>query len=651
MGLMIALLAVVALSSVFSSFNILKQTNNIEKAAYPLAINTTNLQLCVERSMATINTAASASREDLLKPLKEIEIALEESLENIEALVTHSPTLVSKLVGIRSLYDSARQTGIEWVHVTLEEEWELEPALAAEFQKLREELGFSIAELKNVGVDGFSDSILAISNLTHKVWILTLVVSIIGFSFFIVLTYKLYKSITYPLDNLIMVIQGIRGADRRFSKRVQISSNDEIGQLGLAFNEMLDDLELSQKKVEEYTVKLESKVRERTSELNNEKRSLRQSERHLKAIWESTPSGIMVIDAETHLVVDINPFALELLESSREEVIGKICHNFICPAEIGSCPFTDLNQTIDNSERKLINSKGKKIAILKTVTSYSKEGKQYLLESFIDITDRKLSEEKIRIAKDEAEIANKAKSEFLANMSHELRTPLNHIIGFTELVLHESVGELNDTQAEYLTDVHESSTHLLSLINDILDISKVESGKLELKQSNVDLKGILDNSLMLVKEKALINGIKLSNKTNGIPDIIAADERKLKQILYNLLTNAVKFTPDGGEVSLNAKKCTLNRSNAENIQSQGIRISVSDTGIGLNSEEIKRIFDPFEQVDNSNSRKFQGTGLGLSITKSLVELHGGNIWAESTGHGRGSTFSFFIPVKSTDTVP
>jgi len=163
-----------------------------------------------------------------------------------------------------------------------------------------------------------------------------------------------------------------------------------------------------------------------------------------------------------------------------------------------------------------------------------------------------LEEEKKKLieAKKEAEKANKTKSEFLANMSHELRTPLNHILGFTELLLDKNLGELNASQEEYLGDVHQSSKHLLSLINDILDLAKVEAGKLELRPSGFNLRILLENSLLMIKEKALKHGINLSHHINGIPDTITADERKLKQIIYNLLSNAVKFTPDGGEIRL-----------------------------------------------------------------------------------------------------
>lgn len=255
-------------------------------------------------------------------------------------------------------------------------------------------------------------------------------------------------------------------------------------------------------------------------------------------------------------------------------------------------------------------------------------------------------------ARKEAEVANVSKSEFLANMSHELRTPLNAIIGFTEVILDRHFGELNQTQEDYLKDVLQSSRHLLALINDILDLSKVEAGKLELDIWEFDLADMLAASFVIIKEKAMKNGITLALELDDdLPTTIMADERKLKQIVYNLLSNALKFTPPGGHITVTAgyfNESQEGRGKAPRQVRQEagryIRISVADTGIGMVAEDLERIFTPFEQADGSLSRKYQGTGLGLSLSRRLVELHQGWIWAESKGPDQGSTFSFVLPV-------
>jgi signal transduction histidine kinase len=233
------------------------------------------------------------------------------------------------------------------------------------------------------------------------------------------------------------------------------------------------------------------------------------------------------------------------------------------------------------------------------------------------------------------EAASRHKSEFLANMSHELRTPLNAILGFSE-VLHERMfGELNDKQAEYLQDILVSGRHLLSLINDILDLSKVEAGRMELELSRFDLPAALDDAVTLVRERATRHGITLDLVVDPAVGAVVADERKVKQILLNLLSNAVKFTQDGGRVGVTVGV-------AHDASSPGaIKVAVSDTGVGIAPEDQVTIFQEFRQV-GSGAQRQEGTGLGLTLTKKFVELHGGRIWVTSE-MGKGSTFTFTVP--------
>ena len=237
----------------------------------------------------------------------------------------------------------------------------------------------------------------------------------------------------------------------------------------------------------------------------------------------------------------------------------------------------------------------------------------------------------------ELEAASRHKSEFLANMSHELRTPLNAILGFSEVLAERMFGEVNEKQAEYLQDILSSGRHLLSLINDILDLSKVEAGRLELELGRFHLPTALENALTLVRERATRHGITLTQRVDERLGDIVADERKVKQILLNLLSNAVKFTPEGGRVGLTATA-------AEGV----VTIAVSDTGIGIAPEDQAAIFEEFRQVGRDDTRTQEGTGLGLTLAKKFVELHGGRIWVQSQV-GQGSTFSFTLPVRLDET--
>jgi GAF domain-containing protein len=230
------------------------------------------------------------------------------------------------------------------------------------------------------------------------------------------------------------------------------------------------------------------------------------------------------------------------------------------------------------------------------------------------------------------EAASQHKSEFLANMSHELRTPLNAIIGFSEVLSERMFGELNEKQDEYLKDIHASGQHLLSLINDILDLSKIEAGKMDLELADFDLPMTIENALMLVRERAARRGIELHRTVDERLGHIQADERKVRQVLLNLLSNAIKFTPEGGRIEVGAKAVN-----------GLIEVSVTDTGVGIAPEDQEAVFEEFRQVGTAD-KKVEGTGLGLALSRKFIELHGGKIWVKSHV-GAGSTFTFTVPVR------
>ena len=231
------------------------------------------------------------------------------------------------------------------------------------------------------------------------------------------------------------------------------------------------------------------------------------------------------------------------------------------------------------------------------------------------------------------EVADRHKSEFLANMSHELRTPLNAVIGFSEVLIERMFGEVNAKQEEYLQDILASGRHLLSLINDILDLSKIEAGRMELELADFHLPQAIDNAVTLVRERAMRRGITLEVAVDDRLGALRGDERKVKQVLLNLLANAIKFTPEGGRVQVRAA-----------VANGVAEIAVSDTGVGIAAEDQEAVFEEFRQVGTDYAKKHEGTGLGLTLSRKFVELHGGKIWVKSQV-GQGSTFTFTLPLK------
>ncbi|CAG0993479.1 two-component system, sensor histidine kinase and response regulator [Burkholderiales bacterium] len=257
--------------------------------------------------------------------------------------------------------------------------------------------------------------------------------------------------------------------------------------------------------------------------------------------------------------------------------------------------------------------------------------KTFATQSALAIQNARLFRE-IEVKSRELEAASRHKSEFLANMSHELRTPLNAIIGFSEVLAERMFGEVNEKQAEYLSDILESGRHLLSLINDILDLSKIEAGRMDLDPTDFDLPAAIDATMLLVRERAHRRGIALGRSLDGQLGMVRADERKTKQVLLNLLSNALKFTPEGGSIDVRARK-----------HDGVVEISVTDTGVGIAPEDQEAVFEEFRQVGGT-SKKIEGTGLGLAISRKFVELHGGRLWVTSE-LGKGSTFAFTLPLR------
>ena len=421
----------------------------------------------------------------------------------------------------------------------------------------------------------------------------------------------------------------------------------------------------------QYLIDLCEKIRREWSLLRAEK-LLEDKTLEVRRILETSVDGIIITDPDGFITM-INKFMENMSGYNQEELIGKHIIELLPEGDEHKKRVKELMDQLYTKEMltgfqlKWLRKDGSPIDIEANV-ALLKDNKGIVngqIASIRDITQRKKEEVELIEAKETAETANKVKSEFLANMSHELRTPMNHIIGFTELLASKHYGDLNDQQVEYLNDVLKSSQHLLSLINNILAFSKLESRKLKLQLADVNVRLLLEKTLAPYRKSAVQSGLKLSMDTDHIPETIAADEEKLKQVIDNLLSNAMKFSPFGGTVFIGARQVERPRraglrwsdpvdfhiiddqtdpdTNAGLQRMKCIEFTVADTGLGIKPEDQKRIFEPFEQLDASSSKKYQGTGLGLALTKSLVELHGGKIWVESEGETKGSRFTFVIP--------
>ena len=375
---------------------------------------------------------------------------------------------------------------------------------------------------------------------------------------------------------------------------------------------------------------------------------LRDHQFYTRSLFECNIDAIMTTDP-SGIITDVNKQMEVLTGCTRDELIGApFKKSFTDPEQAETSIKLVLSEKkVTNYELTVRARDGKETVVsFNATTFYDRDRKlQGVFAAARDVTERKrlnqvLQEKNVELenAWSVAEKTNLAKSEFLANMSHELRTPLNSIIGFSEVLQDQLFGQINEKQHDYVLNILTSGRHLLSLINDILDLSKVESGKMELDLSTFSLRELLEASLMMLREKALKGTINL--RIDIAPEAettIEADQRKLKQIMFNLVSNAVKFTPTGGTVDVSALR-----------EGNFIKIAVADTGIGIKGEDIPRLFKAFTQLEAVYTKGFEGTGLGLALTRQLVELHGGRVWVESE-IGMGSRFCLTIPLTQTTT--
>ncbi len=389
---------------------------------------------------------------------------------------------------------------------------------------------------------------------------------------------------------------------------------------------------------------------------------LRDQQFYTRSLIESNIDALMTTDPRG-IISDVNQQMIALTGRTRDELIGAPCRKFFTdPVRADTAIRRVLAENrLNNYELTVRAQSGTETVVsYNAATFHDRDRKlQGVFAAARDVTDLKRIERALQ-EKNELEHASRMKSEFLATMSHELRTPLNAIIGFSEALRDGLVGAMSDVQHEYIGDIFSSGQHLLSLINDILDLSKVEAGMMTLELEAVDLNSLLSNSLAIVREKAAAQRIRLdleSSEALGQPQL---DMRKTKQIIYNLLSNAVKFSGHGGHVSLRARHVPRAMVGtlaspwpehgfplADSDYKEFLEIRVSDDGIGISSENMTKLFQAFSQIDSSLSRKFEGTGLGLAMVKQLAELHGGSV-AVASAQGESACFAAWLPLRGMD---
>jgi PAS domain S-box-containing protein len=387
---------------------------------------------------------------------------------------------------------------------------------------------------------------------------------------------------------------------------------------------------------------------------------LRDQHFYTRSLLESNIDALMAIDPRG-IITDVNKQTEALTGCTRDELIGAPFKNYFTDAARAEA---GINRVL--SEGKVTNYEltarardGKQTTVSYNATTYHDRDRrlQGVFAAARDVTALKRYEQTLQQKNVELEASSRMKSEFLANMSHELRTPLNAIIGFSEALKDGLMGDLTDQQRGFIGNIFGSGNHLLSLINDILDLSKVEAGTMTLDLESVSVASLLMNSLSIVRGKAATRHIRLA--IDGAEDLgsFQADARKVKQIAYNLLSNAVKFTVEGGQVTLHARRAPraeVGRLSgpraartfplADNAFEDFLEISVTDTGIGISPEGLEHLFKPFSQIDSGLARKYEGTGLGLAMVKLLAELHGGAVAVESAV-GEGSRFTVWLPLR------
>lgn len=368
--------------------------------------------------------------------------------------------------------------------------------------------------------------------------------------------------------------------------------------------------------------------------LDAERRELVREQR-FRAVVEAAVDGIVVFDV-AGVIEAFNPAAEQLFGLSRSVVVGDDVRRLVAPDRVAEYEAAVMSSQGRSVAREMVlrHVSGDEFVAEVSLSRATLDGTTILTAMIRDVSERKVTEEALRRARDLAERASRSKDEFLASMSHELRTPLNGIIGLSSILSRGTHGSVNEKQAEYLEHIETSGRHLLALINDVLDLAKIEKDQLEPDMGRTDLAVTIGEAMRMVRESAVAKGIAMEMSLADDLPIVSADGRRIRQVLINLLSNAVKFTEDGGRIGLEARR-----------EGSYVEVAVWDTGVGIPADKLERLFIPFQQVDSSLSRRHEGTGLGLALSRRLIEAHGGDM-AVTSQPGQGSKFSFRLPIKA-----
>ena len=427
------------------------------------------------------------------------------------------------------------------------------------------------------------------------------------------------QQIVIPLRNLTHHLQLLQASTPGWDTPLPVRGTDEVAELNRWFNTFLETL----------------------SARNRVEESLRESEEQTRLLFEESPDAVILFDDEGRMT-RMNRAFEHLTGYRAEQLIGHTMDDVGLVSIDGETNIVNpspLYNQLTTTDFRLTDVHGSIRNVGARMFGLTIGGYQYYLSTMRDITTEKKVEETLRQANAELARAGRTKDEFLANMSHELRTPLNAILALSESLQEEIAGPLNERQMISLSHIEASGRHLLSLINDILDLSKVEAGRLELQLDTIAVADVCQSSLMFVKEMALKKTIKVALHLNDPMAEMEVDARRLKQMLVNLLNNAVKFTPANGHVRLEV---------TTNATEGVICFLVYDTGIGITPDDLSRLFQPFQQLDAGLSRSHEGTGLGLALVRRLAELHGGSVTVEST-YNKGSCFTITLPYHPPST--